>query len=307
MAQLRLATIVLETLVPQAARKALLVINRHARNGYPVPDGALDRLRAGGIDLMEADPLDVAVSIDNARASGCNCVVIGGGDGTLNRAAAALSRTDLPLGILPLGTANDLARSLAIPASPIEAASIIVEGHHRPIDLGEVNGTPFFNVASIGFSADLARELTADAKKRFGTFGYALAGLRILARMRPFTVTIEHDGKREVIRTVQVSVGNGRHYGGGLTIDLDARPDDGLLHVYSLGVERWWQLLALLPALKQGTQGRWREVSTFTTTACTVETRRPRSINTDGELTGKTPASFHVIPGAVEVYTRPPA
>lgn len=296
-----------EIIVPETARKALLVVNRQARNGSRVPEAALDRLRAGGIALMEADPLDVAVSIDRAREAGCDCVIIGGGDGTLNRAAPALARTDLPLGILPLGTANDLARSLGIPAVPVEAAAIIVDGHHRPIDLGEVNGVPFFNVASIGFSADLARELTADAKRRFGTLGYALAGLRILARMRPFTVTIEHDGTRKVIRTVQVSVGNGRHYGGGLTIDLDARPDDGLLHVYSLGVQRWWQLLALVPALKQGTQGRWRNVLTFTTTACTVETRRPRSINTDGELTGKTPASFHVIPGAVSVYTPPPA
>jgi YegS/Rv2252/BmrU family lipid kinase len=295
-----------EIIVPNDRRKALLIINRRARSGSAVPAEALERLRDGGIDLTEAEPLDAPAAIEQAPAAGFDCVIIGGGDGTLNRAAPALSRTDMPLGILPLGTANDLARSLAIPLSPVEAAGVIVDGHHRPIDLGEVNGVPFFNVASIGFSADLARELTAEAKRRYGTLGYMLAAMRVLARVRPFTVKIDHGDATEVVRTVQVSVGNGRHYGGGLTVDAEARPDDGLLHVYSLEVDHWWELIALVPALKRGTQGRWRKVRTFTATACTVETRRPRSINTDGELTAHTPASFHVVPHAVDVYTPRP-
>jgi diacylglycerol kinase (ATP) len=231
---------------------------------------------------------------------------VGGGDGTLNCAAPALMKTGLPLGILPLGTANDLARTLGIGADPVAAAEIIVAGHRRQIDLGDVNGHPFFNVASIGFSAELARELTSELKRRFGTLGYAFAGARLLARMRPFTALITHDGVTEKVKTLQISVGNGRHYGGGLTVALNAQPDDGVFHVYSLEVAHWWRLVALVPWLKAGTHGTWHDVRAFTTSQVSIRTSRKRSINTDGELTGTTPAEFKIIPRAVSVYTPAP-
>ena len=229
-------------------------------------------------------------------------VIVGGGDGTLNCVAPAIMETGLPLGILPLGTANDLARTLGIDPDPVAAARIIAAGHMRRIDLGEVNGRFFFNVASIGFSAELARELTAEAKRRWGTLGYAMASARLLLRMRPFTAFIEHDGVTHKVKTVQISIGNGRHYGGGLTMDTDAEPDDGCFHVYSLEVAHWWQLVALAPALKRGTHGSWRDVRAFTTAGLSVRTRRARSVNTDGELTTATPAIFQLRPRAVRVF-----
>ena len=120
--------------------------------------------------------------------------------------------------------------------------------------------------------------------------------------MRPFTAYIEHDGTTERVKTVQVAVGNGRHYGGGLTVDESAEPDDGVLDVYSLEVQRWWELLALLPALKRGTHGRWEKVRSFKTTGVTIRTRRRHAINTDGELTGETPATFRILPKALTVF-----
>ena len=117
-----------------------------------------------------------------------------------------------------------------------------------------------------GFSADLASELTAEAKKSWGTVGYAIAAIRLLRRARPFTVTIEHDGKVEKVTTIQASVGNGRHYGGGMTVQEDATVDDGLLDFYSLEVAHWWRLIALLPALRRGTHGKAADVRAFETT-----------------------------------------
>jgi diacylglycerol kinase (ATP) len=285
-------------------RRALLLLNRKARNGGAPIEAALNTLRRGGIDIEEmscARAADLGRAV-REQAGSFDGVIVGGGDGTLNCTAPSLIETGLPLGILPLGTANDLARTLGIGADPVAAAEIIVAGHERRIDLGEVNGHPFFNVASIGFSAELARELTSDLKRRFGTLGYAMAGARLLSRMRPFTAFIEYDGRTERVKTLQIAVGNGRHYGGGLTVDATAQPDDGVFHVYSLEVDHWWQLVALVPWLRRGTHGTWRDVRAFTTSEITVRTRRTRSVNTDGELTSATPAVFRILPGAVRVF-----
>ncbi|KMO21906.1 lipid kinase [Methylobacterium platani] len=286
-----------------APRRALLVVNKKARNGGLDLEAVKGVLRRGGIEPVDPPPEESdCKALIHAHAATCDMVILGGGDGTLNAAAQALAEAQLPLGILPLGTANDLARSLGLPADPLEAAEVIATVPARPIDLGCVNGHYFFNVASIGFSADLAGELTADLKRRLGTIGYGVAAFRLLRRARPFTVYIEHDGTVETVRTIQVSVGNGRHYGGGMTVEENATVDDGLLNFYSLEVAHWWRLLALLPALRRGTQGKAADVRAFQTTEVILRTKKPRPVNTDGELTTYTPAHVRVLRQAVQVH-----
>ncbi|MYZ47525.1 lipid kinase [Propylenella binzhouense] len=283
-------------------RRALLLLNRRARRGTHSIDGARAVFGRNAIELVEPE-IGAAGMADRVReAADIDLVIVGGGDGSLNSVARAVIERDLPLGILPLGTANDLARTLAIPPDPVRAAEVIAAGHTRRLDLGEVNGHPFFNVASVGFSADLARGLTAEAKRRWGVLGYGAAALRILSQSRPFTLHIAHDGRIEKVRTIQLSVGNGRFYGGGMTVEANARPDDGRLDVYSLEVPHWWHLLALAPALRRGTQGRWKHVRAFGTTALELTTRRPHDVNADGELVTTTPAAFRILPHAIEVF-----
>jgi YegS/Rv2252/BmrU family lipid kinase len=241
----------------------LLIINPGARGGRADISDIIDLLRASGmiVEVHTCAAEQTAADAIRARAAdGLDCVILGGGDGTLNAAAAAICETGLPLGILPMGTANDLARTLGIAPHPLAAARIIAEGHAKSIDLGEVNGHLYFNVASLGFSADLARDLGAEAKKKWGKLGYALAAFRLLSSAKPFSVWLDHDGTVEHFKTLQVSVGNGRFYGGGMTVAALAQPDDGALDVYSLEVAHWWRLLALLPWLRRGTQGRWGRV-----------------------------------------------
>jgi YegS/Rv2252/BmrU family lipid kinase len=284
-------------------RSALLLVNKRARSGGLPIDAAVAVLREAGIELVEPpDPAGTPLAEVVRRTEGIDSIVVGGGDGTLNAVASAVRERGLPLGILPLGTANDLARTLGLPTDPVEAARVIAAGRTRRLDLGEVNGHPFFNVASIGFSAHLARALTSEAKRRWGTIGYAIAALRILAESRPFTVLIDHDGQVEEVKTIQVSVGNGRFYGGGMTVESNARPDDGKLDVYSLEVPHWWHLLALAPSLRRGTHGRWRHVRAFGTTELSLDTRRPHDVNADGELVTTTPAHFRILPKAIEVF-----
>ncbi|MDI6027759.1 lipid kinase [Corticibacterium sp. UT-5YL-CI-8] len=285
-------------------KTALLLRNPRARNGKAAIEPVLDMLRQSGLDLMEPErgPNDSASDLISRHADHCDLVITGGGDGTLNNAASGLCYTGLPLGVLPLGTANDFARTMGIPLDPMEAAKLIVKGQTKHVDLGEVNGHLFFNVASIGFSAELAGELTEHAKKRWGTLGYGIVAARLLMRSRLFSAFIDHDGMTEKIRTLQVSVGNGRHYGGGMTVEETATADDGYLDFYSLEVDHWWRLLRLLPSLRKGTQGRWDDVRAFRTTEVTIRTATPRPINTDGELATYTPAHFRIRPKSVVVY-----
>ncbi|MFG1401458.1 lipid kinase [Xanthobacter sediminis] len=294
-------------------RRALLIVNPRARQGAAPLDAARAVLAAGGIAVADAPWPERAAGpavlsdLVRAAAGSVDLVIVGGGDGTLNAAAAGLRDTGLPLGVLPLGTANDFARTLGIPVDPAAAARLIVESVPRPVDLGDVNGHPFLNVASVGFSADLARALTAAAKKRFGVFGYGVVAARLLWQSRLFTAFIEHDGAVESVRTLQVSVGNGRYYGGGMAVEACAAADDGRLDFYSLEVDHWWRLLALLPSLRRGTQGQWDDVRAFGTTEVVVRTSRPRPVNTDGELVTFTPACFRVLPAALRVHAPPRA
>lgn len=289
-------------------RRALLLLNPRARRGASPIDDALQHFRASGIELIEpaGNVRDLSAAIVE-HGPGCDLVILGGGDGSINAAAAGLVETGLPFGILPLGTANDLARTLAIPPAPVEAAQVITAGGTRNLDLGVVNERYFVNVASIGFSVDLARNLTANSKKRWGTIGYGISAVRLLRQSRPFTVYIDHDGSTEEVRTMQVSVGNGRFYGGGMTVEDTAQPDDGRLDVYSLEIGHWSELLLLFPALRRGTHGRWRKVRAFSTTELTVRTRHRHEVNADGELVTSTPAHFSIRKGAITVFAPPAA
>jgi diacylglycerol kinase (ATP) len=288
-------------------RRALLLINTHARRGAEAAPQVENALRRAGLAIVPATcgkREDIAAVI-RAKAREVDCVVVGGGDGTLNAAAPALIDTGLPLGIIPLGTANDLARTLGIPLEPLEAAEVIAGGREQRVDIGLANEHPFFNVASIGFGVDLTRALTRDAKSKWGALGYAIAGLKVMSRMRPFHAYIVQGTTRITSKTVHLAVGNGRHYGGGMTVSEDAAIDDGRLNVYSLEVRSVWKLLFLLPAMRRGTHGRWKEVKTLASQEITVRTRRPRSVNTDGEITTRTPVHFRILPGAIRIYAPP--
>ncbi|WP_414473182.1 lipid kinase [Microvirga sp. M2] len=233
---------------------------------------------------------------------GVECAVVGGGDGTLNAAALGVIEAGLPLGILPLGTANDLARTLDIPFDLDGAAQVIAGGRTRRIDLGLVNGEPFFNVASLGLSAELAQKLTRDIKRRFGRLGYALVAMKVLAQAKPFRATITSEAESVRVRTLQIAVGNGRFYGGGNAVEKDAAIDDQHLDLYSLEFERAWKLALMARSFRYGEHGAWSEVRAIRAREFDIRTRRPRPINADGEIVTRTPAHFSIRPGAVTVF-----
>lgn len=286
-------------------RRAVLLVNPGARRGDEGLDGVTAILRAAGVAVRQA-PLGTTEEIERSiRAEETDCAIVGGGDGSLSAAASAIVATGVTLGILPMGTANDLARTLHIPDDLEAAAGIIVGGRRRRIDLGTVNGKPFFNVASIGLSAELARQLSSDLKRRWGRAGYAVAAIKALSSARRFSAHVTENGETTRTRTMQVAVGNGRFYGGGNVVAEDAAIDDGHLDLYSLEIRTVFRLALMLHSFRAGSHGAWSEVRTLRGTEFEIRTRHPRPVNADGELVAETPAVFKIHPGAVTVYAAP--
>ncbi|MEZ5935503.1 MAG: lipid kinase, partial [Alphaproteobacteria bacterium] len=229
-------------------------------------------------------------------------VIVGGGDGTINSVIDTLLDLEKPLGILPLGTANDLARTLALPARPEEAAEVILRGRTQRIDIGRVNDKSFVNVASLGMSADMARALTAEIKATWGVLGYPISLWQVLKRRRSIRVEIDCDGRKLRARAIQISVGNGRFYGGGMAIAADAAIDDGTLDMVLMAPQTLWQLLRRLPIFRWGWHDLNATVSHLRGREITLKATRTVPINTDGEITTETPAEFRLLPKALEVF-----
>jgi YegS/Rv2252/BmrU family lipid kinase len=284
--------------------RALLLVNLHSRQGKHLRVEAKGCLQGLGFDVVEEStekPSQSSGAI-HCHRNEVDLVIVGGGDGTLNAAAEALVETQLPLGILPLGTANDLARTLGIPNSVPEACRIIAQGQVRRIDLGWVNGKYFFNVAGLGLSAKITQQLTKTGKRRWGVFAYAIAALKVIGESRPFRAEILLQDESIRVKTLQIAVGNGRYYGGGMAVVHDATIFDHNLDLYSLEVNHWWETILLLPALREGRHTHWQGVRTLHGQEFRVYTRKPHPINTDGEITTYTPAHFRVIPEAMPVF-----
>ena len=285
-------------------RRALLIVNAASRSGRREIGAARERLGAGGLHLVEGccdGAPDVARCIV-AHRDAVDCVIVGGGDGTLNAAGPGLLATGLPLGVLPLGTANDFARSVGLPLDVAAAAGVIADGIVRLIDVGEVNDRLFFNVASVGLAADLAQRLTADSKRIFGRLSYAVSASHLLMEARPFHATLLIGQQKIMVRTMQIAVGNGRYYGGGNIVAAGAQIDDGRLNLYSLEFSQVWRMALMLRSFKSGAHGAVREVRTACGDSFEIITRKPRPVNADGELVTQTPARFTQRLRAITVY-----
>ena len=237
-----------------------LLINRRARFGFG-HDSALIRalarhgIRPGPIVRVK-HPRGLGRATDALLALGVERLIVGGGDGTLGSVAARMAHRNVVLGVLPLGTANDFARTLDIPGDLDAAAAIIATGHVRRVDLGKANDAYFLNVASLGLSVAATAELSPAIKRRFGPLAYAYAGARAFARNATFKVRVQNGLDSVETSAHQIVVGNGRFYGGGVLVARQSSLEDGLLHAYALGTRGRWQLLSTIAMLRLGVPHR---------------------------------------------------
>lgn len=265
---------------------------------------ALNVLVEADIDFEVARPRSAEAMKEaiRSRGPGFDAIVIAGGDGTVNAAAGAIAAIDRPMGILPFGTANDLAHTLGVPVSPTAAAAVIVAGHSRRIDLGHVNDQVFVNAASLGLPVMVAQSQDPELKRRLKVFSYLVATVRALRTIRRFTVRITVDGQRSELKALQVTVGNGERFGGGMRVGSSPAIDDGMLDVFALEADTLADLVRAAPAIRFGLQDSNPHTRTFRGRDVRVETNRPMPINTDGEITTETPADFTVERSALAVF-----
>jgi diacylglycerol kinase (ATP) len=289
--------------------RALLLVNPRARRGAEGAEEIAAGLRRAGLELVveaSGDPSTLPAVI-HRHAREVDRVVVAGGDGSINQAVQVLVEVGLPLGIIPAGTGNNLARTVGLPLDLEGAIAVAGGSHRRPVDLGRVNGRWFCTTASIGLSVQITEELSPESKRRWGPIAYGLTAMRVLRRSHPFHADVSWEGGTRHTRSVQIVVGNGRHYGAALTVAPDATIDDARLDFYSLEVSHWWELLKVAPFLKWGTHVHRREVEALRAKVFEIRTRRPMPIDVDGELGPETPGRFEVVPRAIEVFTPEPS
>jgi len=294
-----------------SARSTLVIWNPGAGGGETADDQVAERraalesaLRAHGIDAelhQSASEEDTTRRVDAALAAGVSTIVAAGGDGTVRSIAFQLVGRDASLGILPLGTAMNVARSLDIPLELEGAAAILAAGHVRSIDVGEVRGRPFLEVASIGLGAEVLAGATHAGEGRFrrawATLGRAVGQPRTRVRL-------QLDGREVRGRALAIAVANGRFTGRGIELVPEARLDDGRFDVL---LYEGFGPLRIAADIVHVLLGRTDEPRFRRYRAATVRisSHRPLPVRLDSQDVGTTPVELVTRPGALRVVAPP--
>jgi lipid kinase YegS len=230
-----------------------------------------------------------AEALADAGAGKVNCIVAGGGDGTINEVFAAAYTSGLPaacsLGVLPLGTANDFAHATGLPVQDITAAlQLAATARPQWIDVGLVNGRPFVNLVSGGFGSRVTVETDPALKRRLGGLAYVLTGISRFAELSANRGSFRAEGFTWEGRFVAVAFGNGRQAGGGVPLCPDALLDDGLLDLMILPeLDHAARLDAFSHLLREGAAGIRAELVTARSPWIEYEAENELNVNLDGE------------------------
>ncbi len=266
------------------------------------------------------DAIDLA---EQAAKDGRSFIIACGGDGTINEVANGilLSREDAELGVLPSGTGGDFRRTIGIPVSHRKAAQTLRVGETKLMDVGRITfqdfkdktiSRYFLNVSSFGLSAAIIERVKSTIltnwlpmKSVRGRAGFALSALHEVIDLNPVMIRVKIDGGEEKrLQTINFCIANSRYFGGGMMIAPDAKINDGLLDVVNIGDISTAKILLNAYTLYRGTHNRLDEVKSTLARKIEVAAADPTQdilLETDGELPGKLPATYEVVPMALRI------
>ena len=282
----------------------LLAVNEHAHRGKGALARATASLRRAGHDVTvvpcEQGKGALADAIAALRGQ-IDAAVIGGGDGTLVSALPGIRKADVPLLVLPLGTINELAKTLEIPFDLDAACGLLQHGRLKPVDVASVNGHAYLNEASIGLSTQVAERQTEGVKARLGILAVPVTTLRSLRAMRPYHLEVESEQGSRSFRTVQLTVANSYRFGA-VVENVAARLDDGVLELYSVDVRNWRDALGVVLSVARKRFAQASCVTDLRGKRFVVRSNRRHRVSADGEPVTYTPAEFTVDKHALHVF-----
>ncbi|RCW47004.1 YegS/Rv2252/BmrU family lipid kinase [Halopolyspora algeriensis] len=289
--------------------RVALVVNTRSRTGSRAYNRALELLRGFGLPITSAHPLQdptrLPETVQEAVDEGNDLVVVGGGDGTISSIVDMLAHREVPLGLLPLGTANDFARTLHVPTDLEQACRTIAHGKIVDIDLGLSGNNYYANRASIGLGASVAKAMSPALKKRIGALAYPVATIRAWFDHKPFFARLTFpDGDhepQEYPSLMQISVANGRYYGGGQIAAQDSGIDDSTLDISVIRHGGYRELVTVARGFRNGNLLNTDQADFFRTRRVRVETTPKMPVNIDGELVAHTPQDLSVARNALHV------
>jgi diacylglycerol kinase (ATP) len=285
--------------------RVVLVVNTRSRKGRCHSPRLPTRLAAAGLPVHAAyaihDPAQLPDILTRALEPAPDLLLFGGGDGSLTAAAARLAHRDAALGVLPLGTTNNFARSLGMPLNLAGAIAALAAGKVAEVDLAQAGPHLFANMASIGLSVQVAQAVPARLKRVLGRGAYTLTAARHLLTHKAFKATLGVAGAEQVVWTHQLNIANGGYHAG-RRIARDASVDDRLLVVYRLGDAGRLQVTGR--TVHQVVMGPRRPLADgpfVTTREVWVDTDPPLALDLDGEVRGTTPVRITLLPQALRV------
>ncbi|WP_113717115.1 diacylglycerol/lipid kinase family protein [Arthrobacter dokdonensis] len=283
--------------------EALLLVNPTSGRGRGLQllPRTARALRAAGLTPMVCVTDSLADATAQARAAAPGSLVaVLGGDGSLGAAAGGARESGAVVLPLAAGRGNDTVRRLGLPLDPVKAVRGLGALVVRELDLGMVNGRPYFGVANVGFDG-LANEYGNGARLNLGPFVYLYGGLKAFRAWKDVTLTVSVDGLETTFPGWFVAVGNVGQYGGGLRICPEALVDDGLLDVVSLGRASIPAVVATFLRSYRGAHLGQANISFTRGSAVTISANRPLNVYADGERVAELPVTVGIAPAAVKV------
>lgn len=286
-----------------AARKAFLILHGKQALNEEVRR-AVEAQRAAGCELavrLTWEGGDAQRLVGEALAAGYPHIIAGGGDGTLRDVAEAIAQadTDASLVLMPLGTANDFARAAGVPLDCAGALALL-DAPARPVDLGEVGGQVFLNMATGGFGSQVTANTSDDLKKVLGGAAYLFTGLSRFAELRPAYGCLRGPGFEWEGQLLALGIGNGRQAGGGHVLCPEALADDGLLDVSILPAPT--EVFSTLKDLLAGGLGVDNMFVRARLPWVEIHSAEGLDINLDGEPLSGESLRFSARPGALKVH-----